>query len=272
MVGGQLVEHLGRVARVHHVERHDEAAHLLPAVLVDRFGGPDPVHVHPALAEELGDVVHHRGDRVAPELPEVGQPGGRRVRGVEGPGRVGAGHHHRVSAAERGRDDGEETLACGQGVQSNPALLLELPHPAVRPAHEEERRGLGSGLDARIEHRQARSQGGGLEAEPARDVGRGGHLRGRRIGREHDPGVDEVHHAVAVPVLEEDAGREDVLESGEGLFLLRLARRGGVEQGKSRERPHDPGSALRTHDELPSVSRLSSRRTPPPRGAPPGGR
>ena len=167
---------------------------------------------------------------------------------------------------------GEEPLTRGQSVKPDAALFLELPDPAVRLAHQEERRGLRPGDDVRVEDRQTRSEGGGLETEPARDVRGRGHFLGRRIGREHDAGVDEVHHAVAVPVLEEDAGGEDVLESGEGLFLLRLARRGGVEQREGRERPHDPGSALRTHDELPWVSRLSSRRIPPPRGAPPGGR
>ena len=272
VVGGELVEHLRGVPRIHHVERHDEAAHLLAAVLVDGFGGPDPVHVHAALAEELLDVVHHRGDRVAPKLPEVRQPGGRRVRRVEGPHGVRAGNHYRIRAPERRGNDGEEALARSQAVQLDAALFRKLPDPAVRPAHQEERRRLRPGGDVRIEDRQTRSEGGGLETEPARDVGGGGHFLRGRVGGEDDPGVDEVHHAVAVPVLEEDARREDVLKSGEGLFLLRLARRGGVEQREGRERPHDPGSALRTHDELPSVSRLSSRWTPPPRGAPPGGR
>ena len=255
VVGGELVEHLGGVPRIHHVERHDEAGHLLPAVFVDGFGGPDPVHVHAALAEELLDVVHHRRDRVAPELPEVGKPGRRGVRRVERSRRVGAGDHHGVRAPEGSRDDGEEPLPRGQSREADAPVFLQLPDPAVRAADEEEGRSVGSRFDGRVEHRQTGREGRRLEAQPGRDVRGGGHLLGHRIGRQHDPGIDEVHHAVAVPVLEEDAGGKDVFEASKrdtrpGVLLgLPGGRR--VEQGEGRKRPRDPRAALRTHDVLP---------------------
>ena len=261
VVGGELVEHLGGVPGVHHVERHDEAAHLLAILLVDRLGGPDPVHVHPALAEELLDVVHHRGDRVAPELPEIGQPGGSRVRRVERPGGIGARHHDRVRASEGGGDDGKKPLPRGQAVKLDAALLLELPDPAVRPADQEERRRVRSRLDVRIEHRQAGREGGRLEAQPGRDVRGGGHLLGRRIGRQHDPGADEVHHAVAVLVLEEDAGGEDVLEPGEraGGRAVRLRPSGGARkerQEKDQRCCGSSGGRLDEHAPLPCLHTL----------------
>ena len=78
-----------------------------------------------------------------------------------------------------------------------------------------------------------------LEAQARRDVACRRHLAGRGLLRQDDARVDEIDGAVAVAILEDDAGLEEVREgSGDGNVgsLLTSSRQGAHERyGKGEE-------------------------------------